>query len=100
VASDTVWRSFLFYYGAALGDILLGDQAAAAIALEGARGLTGLYNQRASVLPLGTGTSERRGAGPLRRPPIRRIASSQRDMPGATSNSVSGGRLGVTDSDL
>jgi unsaturated chondroitin disaccharide hydrolase len=61
VASDTVWRSFLFYYGAALGDILLGDQAAAAIALEGARGLTGLYNQRASVLPLGTGTSERGG---------------------------------------
>jgi unsaturated chondroitin disaccharide hydrolase len=61
VASDTVWRSFLFYYGAALGDILLGDQAAAAIALEGARGLTSLYNQRASVLPLGTGTSERGG---------------------------------------
>jgi unsaturated chondroitin disaccharide hydrolase len=61
VASDTVWRSFLFYYGAALGDILLGDQAAAAIALEGARGLTGLYNQRASVLPLGAGTSERGG---------------------------------------
>ena len=61
VASNTVWRSFLFYYGAALGDILLGDQAAAAIALEGARGLTGLYNQRASVLPLGTGTSERGG---------------------------------------
>jgi unsaturated chondroitin disaccharide hydrolase len=61
VASDTVWRSFLFYYGAALGDILLGDQAAAAIALEGARGLTSRYNQRASVLPLGTGTSERGG---------------------------------------
>ena len=61
VASDTVWRSFLFYYGAALGDILLGDQAAAAIALEGARGLTSLYNQRASVLPLGTGTSQRGG---------------------------------------
>ena len=61
VASDTVWRSFLFYYGAALGDILLGDQAAAAIALEAARGLTSLYNQRASVLPLGTETSERGG---------------------------------------
>jgi unsaturated chondroitin disaccharide hydrolase len=61
VASNTVWRSFLFYYGAALGDILLGDQSAAATALEGARGLTGLYNQRASVLPLGTGTSERGG---------------------------------------
>ena len=61
VASDTVWRSFLFYYGAALGDILLGDQAAAAIALEGARGLTSLYNQRASVLPLGIGTSQRCG---------------------------------------
>lgn len=104
VASDTVWRSFLFYYGAALGDILLGDQAAAAIALEGARGLTGLYNQRASVLPLGAGTSERGGeqtvidavgpvsalwAGPLRRPPIRRIASSRRDTPDATSDSVS-----------
>ena len=37
--SNTVFRSFLFYYGAALGDILLGDRRAREVALQGAHEL-------------------------------------------------------------
>ncbi len=58
VGSATVWRSFLFYYGAALGEILHRDQAASAVALEGARGLAAMFDQRASVLPLGPEAAE------------------------------------------
>jgi unsaturated chondroitin disaccharide hydrolase len=37
--SNTIFRSLLFYYGAVLGDILLGDSQARDVAFEGARGL-------------------------------------------------------------
>lgn len=56
--SRTIFRSFLFYYGAALGDILLGDMQAREIALEGARGLATLYNDTVGVIPLGTEAEE------------------------------------------
>jgi unsaturated chondroitin disaccharide hydrolase len=56
--SNTVFRSFLFYYGAALGEILLSDAEAREVALEGARGLMSLYNSEAGVIPLGTEAEE------------------------------------------
>jgi unsaturated chondroitin disaccharide hydrolase len=56
--SNTIFRSFLFYYGAALGHVLLGDEGARDVALEGARGLMTLYNPRAGVIPLGTQAEE------------------------------------------
>ena len=62
-SSSTVFRSFLFYYGAVLGDILLGDERARDIALEGARGLMDLYNQEAGMIPLGTEAEEASDVG-------------------------------------
>ena len=56
--SNTVFRSFLFYYGAALGEILLSDAKAREVALEGARGLMSLYNSEAGVISLGTEAEE------------------------------------------
>src|ERR687894_1311979 len=62
-ASNTIFRSFLFYYGAALGDVLLDDHRARAVALEGARGLLGLYNPKAGLIPLGTEAEEASDVG-------------------------------------
>jgi unsaturated chondroitin disaccharide hydrolase len=61
--SDTVFRGFLFYYGAALGALLCGDAAARDVALAGARGLAASYNPRAEALPLGTAAEEASDVG-------------------------------------
>ena len=61
--SDTVFRGFLFYYGAALGDILCGDAEAAELALAGARGLASAYNPAARLIPLGTSAEEASDVG-------------------------------------
>jgi unsaturated chondroitin disaccharide hydrolase len=61
--SDTVFRGFLFYYGAALGALLCGDAAAREIGLEGARGLASSYNPRAKALPLGGEAEEASDVG-------------------------------------
>jgi unsaturated chondroitin disaccharide hydrolase len=61
--SNTVFRSFLFYYGAALGEILLGDRRARDVALEGARGLITSYNPDAGMIPLGTEAEEASDVG-------------------------------------
>ena len=61
--SNTIFRGFLFYYGAALGDILLGDPQARDVALEGAQGLITLYNPEAGVIPLGTEAEEASDVG-------------------------------------
>lgn len=61
--SNTVFRSFLFYYGAALGDMLLDDPRARDVALEGARGLMTLYNPEAEAIPLGTEAEEASDVG-------------------------------------
>jgi len=61
--SNTIFRSFLFYYGAALGDILLDDRRASDVALEGAQGLMTLYNPNAGVIPLGTEAEEASDVG-------------------------------------
>src|SRR5205807_7396580 len=51
--SETAFRGFLFWYGAAVGARLHSDQVGRAVALEGALGLAGLYNPRMRLLPVG-----------------------------------------------
>lgn len=63
IDSDTVFRGFLFYYGAALGAILLGHPDAREIGLQGAKGLAATYNPRAEALPLGTEAEETSDVG-------------------------------------
>lgn len=58
ITSDTIFRSFLFYYGAALGHILEGHERAKAMALRGARAFSESFNERAGVFALGAGAEE------------------------------------------
>jgi unsaturated chondroitin disaccharide hydrolase len=58
IDSETIFRGFLFYYGAALGSILTGDEAARELALRGAYGLASLNNPAASIIPLGGAAEE------------------------------------------
>ncbi len=51
--ADTVFRCFLFYYGAAIGAILKGDSVAREIGIVGARGLAESFNPAVGVMPLG-----------------------------------------------
>jgi len=53
VQSENIFRSFLFYYGAALGDILVRNSLGREVGLLGARGLATLYNANARAIPLG-----------------------------------------------
>ncbi len=61
--SNTVFRSFLFYYGAALGEVLVQDHRAKDVALEGANGLMASFNSEAAVIPLGTDAEEASDVG-------------------------------------
>jgi len=61
--SETVFRCFLFYYGAAIGSILFNDKLAEEIALEGAEGLSNLYNPVARIIPLGSYAEEANNVG-------------------------------------
>ncbi|MFQ5897273.1 MAG: glycosyl hydrolase [Candidatus Methylomirabilia bacterium] len=58
IHSETAFRGFLFYYGAALGAILQGDPIAREIALLGAKGLAAMYTPRVGALPLGVKAEE------------------------------------------
>lgn len=61
--SETIFRGFLFWYGAAIGDVLLGDSLAREVATDGARGLAGLYNPAAQLIPLGDQAEEASSVG-------------------------------------
>ncbi|OLC15996.1 MAG: hypothetical protein AUH29_06370 [Candidatus Rokubacteria bacterium 13_1_40CM_69_27] len=61
--SDTVFRGFLFYYGALLGAVLLGDPQAREIALLGARSWVGSFNATAGAFPLGAEAEEASDVG-------------------------------------
>ncbi|MBI1845983.1 MAG: glycoside hydrolase family 88 protein [Candidatus Rokubacteria bacterium] len=61
--SDTVFRGFLFYYGALLGDVLLGDARAREIALAGARAWAASFNEKAGVFGLGAEAEEASDVG-------------------------------------
>lgn len=62
-SSDTIFRGFLFWYGAAIGARLFDDDAAAAIAETGAAGLLQMYDEKAGLLPLGTTAEEAQSVG-------------------------------------
>lgn len=61
--SPTVFRAFLFHYGAALGGHLLDDPTAWASAERGAHGLFTSYNPVAGIIPLGTAAEEAHSIG-------------------------------------
>ncbi len=56
--TESAYRGFVFWYGAALGALLLGHQGARAVALEGALALARLYNPAARLIPLGSEAEE------------------------------------------
>jgi unsaturated chondroitin disaccharide hydrolase len=63
VQSDTVFRGFLFYYGALLGAVLLSDQVAREVALAGARAWAASFNAKAGAFPLGAEAEEAADVG-------------------------------------
>jgi unsaturated chondroitin disaccharide hydrolase len=58
LGSDTIFRGFLFWYGAGIGALLLGETEAAEIASKGARSLVEMYNPAIAALPLGGAAEE------------------------------------------
>jgi unsaturated chondroitin disaccharide hydrolase len=58
VESETAFRGFLFWYGAALGEVLCNSSIAAGIGCAGARALAELYNSAARLIPLGAAAEE------------------------------------------
>lgn len=58
IESETAFRGFLFWYGAALGQVLCHSAAAESLGLAGARALAGLYNPDARLIPLGAAAEE------------------------------------------
>ncbi len=63
VASQTVFRGFLFYYGSALGAILSGDGTAGEIAVDGARALATGFLPTVGAIPLGAQAEEASDVG-------------------------------------
>jgi unsaturated chondroitin disaccharide hydrolase len=61
--SETVFRGFLFWYGAALGAVLYDDEIAAEIAVAGGLALARLFNRSANVIPLGSEAEEASDVG-------------------------------------
>lgn len=61
--SDTVFRGFLFWYGAALGSELCDHRRSRGIALQGALALAASFNPRAGLLPLGGAAEEAHSVG-------------------------------------
>lgn len=55
---ETAFKGFGFYYGAALGDILAGDEVAAGVALEAAESLLGQFDPALGLIPLGKDAEE------------------------------------------
>lgn len=60
---QTAFKGFGFYYGVALGDILCGDNGAAALALEAADSLKSQYDARLGLIPLGSDAEESEDVG-------------------------------------
>ncbi len=62
--SQSVFRGFLFYYGAALGDLLHGDARSGALALEAAHRLGADFDPVLGLIPLGAEAEEAHTVGP------------------------------------
>jgi unsaturated chondroitin disaccharide hydrolase len=63
VNSNSVFRAFLFFYGAVLGAELAGNAYAREIGIAAARSLAGGFNPVAGVIPLGTDAEESHTVG-------------------------------------
>ncbi|MQA78453.1 MAG: hypothetical protein GEV10_08235 [Streptosporangiales bacterium] len=63
VTSDTFFRGFLFWYGAALGARLVGHERSRDLALEGASALASSFHTAAGLLPLGSAAEEAHSVG-------------------------------------
>ena len=63
IGSESVFRGFLFYYGAALGDILHGDEASRALAVEAAERLADDFDPRLRLIALGAEAEEAHTVG-------------------------------------
>lgn len=63
VESPTVFRGFLFYYGAVVGAELAGSERARDLALAASRALAGAYSPAAGLIPLGRGAEEAHTVG-------------------------------------
>ena len=60
---QTAFKGFGFYYGAALGDILCGDENAAKLALEAAESLRDQFDEKLGLIPLGKDAEESEEVG-------------------------------------
>jgi unsaturated chondroitin disaccharide hydrolase len=60
---QTVFKGFGFYYGASLGDVLCGDENAAALALGAAQSLKSQYDPKLGLIPLGGDAEESEAIG-------------------------------------
>jgi len=58
ISSETIFRGFLFYYGAALGSLLGVSDGVKELAIDGARALGSQYNHRIGLIPLGPEAEE------------------------------------------
>lgn len=61
--SETIFRGFLFWYGAGVGAVLLGDDEARDVAVVGARALSNSYWPEAGLMPLGPAAEEAHSTG-------------------------------------
>lgn len=63
VASNSVFKGFLFWYGVQLGAELFEEAEMRDLATDGARGLAQMYNAQARLIPLGTEAEEASDVG-------------------------------------
>jgi unsaturated chondroitin disaccharide hydrolase len=61
--SQSVFRGFLFYYGAAAGYVLLGESRAREVAVSAAQNLAHSFDPSAELIPLGSEAEEARSVG-------------------------------------
>lgn len=62
-SSQSVFKGFLFWYGAELGSELFADPDARELSLEGTRSLMKMYSHDAKLIPLGTEAEEASDVG-------------------------------------
>ncbi|MCA4133771.1 glycoside hydrolase family 88 protein [Arthrobacter sp. M4] len=64
IEMKTAFKGFGFYYGAAIGNILLKDPKARETALNAARSLADMFDERLGLIPLGPDAEEAAATGP------------------------------------
>lgn len=62
-SSKSVFKGFLFWYGAGIGDVLFKDEEARALCEKGTRGLMDMYNAQAGLIGLGSEAEEASDTG-------------------------------------